>query len=183
MILDALASFLPAGAPPVSLVAGAGQSIQLGNILDLLGSGVGTAPANIIGNATTFGTDMGIGGPRPEIEVAIGTALATATAATANFALQAAPDLGVGGNYQPGTWTTLGETGPIAVANLGAGAVAARFPFLPAFPAGLQPRYLRVICQVPAATAFTAGTVAAVPVTRVRDDYSAKYAASNFKVA
>ena len=67
MRLDSQLSFIPLGAP-VSLVQGTGVSIPSTNIIDLLGQGVGTAPQNIIGNATVFGADVGIGTWRPELE-------------------------------------------------------------------------------------------------------------------
>lgn len=179
MIFDALVSFVPLGAP-LSMVAGAGVSIR-SQVYDMLGAGVGVAPPSIIGNAALFGTDMGVGGKRPELNITIGTTLTTGTAATLNIALQAAPDTAV--TFQPGTWVTLDESGPIAVANLVAGAVPFRTPFIPTFPPGLRPRYLSLLFQVPAATDFTAGTILSALVTMVRDDQANKFAASNFVVA
>ncbi len=183
MITDSQLNFIPIGAP-LSLIAGAGVSIP-SQALDLLGQGVGTAPSgNIIGTASLFGEDAGVGGRRrPELASAIGIALATANAATFNMALQAAPDTGLAGGYQPGTWSTLVETGAIAVAKLTAGTPIGRFPILPAFPANLAPRYLRLLVQVPAATNFSAGTIAFATMTWVRDDQSNKFAAKNFTVA
>lgn len=182
MILDSQLAFVPVGGN-LSMVAGAGVSIPSTNVIDLLGQGVGTAPANIIGNATVFGSDVGIGGLRPQVEVLIGTALTTGSSATLNVAFQAAVDTGSGGGYQPGTWETLVETGPIAAANLTAGQVLARFDFPPAFPAGLNPRYLRLLFQIPSGEDFTAGTVSSAIVTMVRDDQANKYAARNYAVA
>jgi hypothetical protein len=181
---DALLAFVPIGSP-LSLVGGAGVAIPSPNIIDMLGLGVGVAPssASIIGNATLFGTDMGVGGQRPELNVAIGTALTTSTSATLNVALQAAADQGAAGNYQPSTWNTLVETGYMAVGNLTAGAIVARFPWLPAFPANLRPRYLRLLFSPLAATSFTAGTIASALVTTVRDDMAQKFAAKNYTVA
>ena len=173
MRLDAQLAFVPLNAP-LSLVAGAGVAIASTQIIDMLGLGVGMAPQSIIGNVATFGTDMGIGGFRPELEVATGTAFATGNAATLNVAFQAAPDLGAGGNYQPGTWVTLEETGPMAVANLTANTVIARLPWVPAFPAGLRPRFLRLLFSPAAATNFTAGTIAFAIPTFVRDDQANK---------
>ena len=129
---DALIAFVPIGAP-LSLVSGNNVAVQ-SNVIDLLGQGVGQAPANIIGNATVFGQDPGIGQFRPEIDAAVGTALAGST--SINMQLQYAVDSGVGGGYQPGTWNTIAETGAIAIANLTANTVFGRLPFLPAFPAG-----------------------------------------------
>lgn len=177
MITDALVNFIPIGVP-LSIVAGAGIAVPSA-VIDLLGSGVGTAPQNIIGNRTVFGEDVGIGGLRPQMEVLIAQAFATANAATLNVQFQAAVDLGAGGGYQPGTWVTLVETGPIAVALLVAQQKLARFDFPPAFPEGLNPRYLRLNFVVPAATNFTAGSVQA-PVTMVRDDVANKFMANNY---
>lgn len=181
MILDSQLAFIPLGGN-LSLVAGAGINIPSPNTLDLLGVGVGQAPPNIIGNATLFGKDAGIGGKRPQIEVVLSTACTTANAATLNVAFQAAPDTGVGGGYLPGAWTTIEETGPIAVANLTAGQILARFDFQPAFTANLRPRYLRLLFQVPAATNFTAGVAGSAVVTMVRDDLANKFATKNYTV-
>lgn len=178
MILDASLSFVPIGAPQ-SLADVVGDYPST-NLIDLLGQGAGTAPANIIGNATTFGEDAGIGGVRPEINVVVGTSFVSGGGGTLNVKLQAAAD--TAGTYLPGAWQTLGETGPIAVANLASGTVIARFPFLPAFPANLNPRYLRLLFTIATAT-ITAGTIAAALVTMVRDDQANRFAASNFKVA
>lgn len=173
MITDALNNFiLPGANVPILGIAVRSQ------VIDILGSGVGTAPANIIGNRTLFGSDMGIGGVKPEVEVLIGTAFAGGTSLVVAF--QAAPDTGVGGGYLPGTWTTLVETGVILTADLTAGQVLARFDFPPAFPANLNPRYLSLLFT-PVGT-FTAGTIAAAPVTMVRDDQANRYASSNFFV-
>lgn len=181
MFSDALLSFVPLGAP-LSIVAGAGVAVPSSTI-DLLGVGVGVAPTSIIGNATLFGTDMGIGGLRPELDVAIGAAAVTANAATLNLALQAAPDTGAAGNYQPGTWQTLVETGALTAAQLTANQIIARFPWLPVFPQTLRPRFLRLLGQIPAGTNFTGGTIAFALVVTVRDDLANKQAAANFTVA
>jgi hypothetical protein len=183
---DALLAFVPLGSP-LSLVGGAGVAIPSPNVIDLLGAGVGVAPPSIIGNAALFGTDMGIGGARPELEVAIGTAVTTGNSATLNVALQAAADQGAAGNYQPGTWQTIVETGGMAVANLTAGQVIARFPWLPVFPSTLRPRFLRLLFSPiksdGTAVNFTAGTIAFALVTTVRDDLANKQAAKNYSVA
>ncbi|MBB3453899.1 hypothetical protein FHT86_002155 [Rhizobium sp. BK313] len=182
MRLDAMLAFVPLGAP-LSIVGGAGVAIPSTNVIDMLGLGVGQAPQSIIGNVTNFGTDMGIGGFRPELEVAVGTAFTTGNAATLNVAFQAAPDQGAAGGYQPGTWTTLEETGPMAVANLTANQIIARFPWVPAFPANLRARFLRLLFSPAAGTNFTAGTIAFAIPTPVRDDLANKYAARNYTVA
>ncbi len=180
MITDALLSFVPIGAP-LSLAVVV-SDVPSTNIIDLAGTGAGTAPGNgnIIGNATTFGMDVGVGGIRPEINVVVGTAFVSGGGGTVNVKLQAAPDTAV--TYQPGAYTTIAETGALTVANLTAGQVIARFPFLPAFPANLNPRYLRLLFSVATAT-ITAGTIAAALVTMVRDDQANKYASANYRVA
>jgi hypothetical protein len=177
MILDAQLSFVPIGGNLAIL----GAAIPSSNVIDLLGEGVGVAPSSIIGNATVFGAPdaMGVGGPRPELNVTTGTA-AFAGGTSLNVALQGAIDSGVSGGYQPGTWNTFAETGAIVTANLTASLVIARFPWLPPFPANLRPRYLRLLFT-PVGT-FTAGTIASALVTLVRDDYFAKFAAKNYSV-
>ena len=177
MRIDALLSFVPLGAP-LSLIGGSGVTVR-SNVIDLLGQGQGTAPVNIIGTTTLFGTDQGIGTFRPELMVALGN-LAVLGATSYNFALQAAPDAGTP-TYLPGAWTTLAETGAIPIANLTANQVVARFPWLPAFPATLQPRYLSLLMT--AVGVPTQGSIAFALVTLVRDDLANKYAAKNFKVA
>ncbi len=184
---DSLVAFIPIGAP-LSLVAGAGIAIPSSVIIDLLGQGVGTAPTNIIGNATLFGTDMGVGGKRPELNVSVGTAFTGAAGTTLKAALQAAVDQGVGGNYQPGTWTDVESQDNIALANLVAGAVIFRAPWIPTMPAGLRPRYMRLLFspQLAGATPsgnFTAGTISSALVTTTRDDQANKFAARNYSVS
>jgi len=178
MISDALLAFLPLGTNQ-SMVGGAGVSIQIGNIIDLLGVGVGVAPTAIIGNVTTFGAPdaMGVGAERPELQVSVGTAFTTATSATLEVALQAAAD---NGSNQPSTWQYSATSGPLTAAQLTANQVIFRLPWLPPFPATLRPRFLRLYGIIPAATDFTAGTIASALVVPVRDDQFNKYAANNF---
>ena len=171
MRLDAQLAFIPIGGNVPILGAPVAS-----NIIDLLGQGVGQAPGNIIGNRTLFGEDAGIGAFRPEIAAALGAAFVGGT--SLNMALQAAPDTGIGGGYQPGAWTTLGETGAVVTASLVAGAKLGRLPFLPAVPENLNPRYLRLLFT-PIGT-FTAGTIAYAIPTFVRDDQANKFAAKNY---
>ncbi len=178
MILDALVSFTALGVP-LSLVAGDGVATA-SSVIDLLGQGVGTAPANIIGNRALFGEDAGIGGKRAQVEVLVAVAGVTGNSATLNVAFQASADTAV--TYQPAAWTTLVETGPIAVGLLTLGQILARFDFPPAFPANLNPRYLRLLFSPAAATHFTALSVMA-PVTMVRDDQANRYMSNNYAVA
>jgi hypothetical protein len=181
MITDALDQFLGLGVNQ-SMVGAAGASIQIGNIVDLLGLGAGVGPTSqIIGNVTTFGSPdaAGVGGVRPELNVSVGTAFVTATGATLEVALQGAPDLG-SPTFQPGTWQNLGTSGALTAAQLTANEVIMRLPWLPPFPPNLRPRFLRLWGIIPAATDFTAGTIASALVTFVRDDQFQKYAANNF---
>ena len=181
MITDALVAFIPAGSP-LSLI-GAGSATFRSNVIDLLGQGVGTAPLNIIGvTATTFGTDMGVGGKRPEINVTIGTQPVVVAASTLKIALQAAEDQGAGGGYQPSTWVDVVSQDGLTAANLTIGAVPFRVPYLPTFPPGLLPRYLSLQFTLSSLGAFTAGAIASALVTMVRDDQANKFAAKNFRV-
>lgn len=183
MRLDASLAFVPVGSP-LSCVGATGATFY-SNIIDLLGTGVGTAPTVIWGNTTVYGSadGAGVGKIRVEMAVAVGTVFATSDSATLNAQLQYAADAGSGSSYQPGTWDTIVETGAIAASNLTANAVIMRFPWLPPFPFSLRPRYLRLAFVTPASTQFTTGTIAyAVPSTG-RDDYSAWYAAKNYTVA
>jgi hypothetical protein len=168
MFIDALTGFVQPGAP-LSLVAGAGVAVQ-SDTYDILGVGVGNAPPSIIGTATTFGADMGVGGLQPELVVTIGTALVTANSATLNVQLQAAPDTAV--TFQPGTWQTIMESGALTAAQCTAGTRVFRTKFPPTFPANQRPRYYRLNFVMPASENFTAGTIANAIITVVRDDYS-----------
>lgn len=193
MITDALVAFVPIGGN-LSLVGGAGIAIPSTYIYDLLGQGVGTAPQNIIGTRTVFGTDMGVGGKRPELNITIGTALAGTAGTTLKAALQCAVDPGAGSNYTPASnaWIDIDSEDNIGLANVtngaGAGAVIFRSPWIPTFPPGLMPRFLRLLFSpqlagVTPGGSFTAGTIASALVTMVRDDQANKYAAKNFSVA
>lgn len=186
MITDAQLAFVPIGAPLSLVNATPGAAIPSLQTIDLMGSGVGTPPPNIFGsNATVFGQDVGVNDTPPLINVTVGTAATTSTAATLNVQLQAAADQGAAGGYQPSTWNTLGESGVIAVGSLTINTVIARLPFLPSFPANLNPRYIRLLFQVgPSGSGlFTAGTISSALVVMTRDDQANKYAPSNFKVA
>ena len=180
MIIDSTITFVPIGSP-LSLVAGAGVSIASPITVDLLGTGAGTAPQNVIGNVTLFGADAAIGTYKPQIQMNVGTACTTSTSCTLNVAFQGAPDLGTP-TYQPGTWQTFNETGAMTAAQLTAGQEI-RLDFFPVFPITARPRFLRLLFQVPAGADFTAGTISFAIVTLGRDDYSAKQAANNYVVA
>jgi hypothetical protein len=180
MLTDALYAFVPINSN-LSIVAAAGVAVP-SNVVDLLGVGVGQAPQNIIGNATVFGADMGIGDNRALVEAIVGTAFVTANSATLTVALQGAVDTGAAGGYQPGTWQTLVQTPAMAAAQLTAGKIIAKLDFPPAFPDGTLPRFLRLLFQTPTGEYFTAGTIASAIVTMARDDYTEKYAAKNYTV-
>lgn len=185
MRLDSSLAFVPVGSP-LSLVGGAGVSF-VSQVIDLMGVGVGIAPPNIFGSgypSTLWGTDFGIGGKKVQLEVAVGTAFTTATACTLNVQLQGAPDTAT--TYQPGTWQTFVETGPITAAQLTANATIARFDWPPAFPvteAGSRPRYVRLNFGILAAADFTAGTIAFAIPTMVRDDWAIKFQNKNYGVS
>src|SRR5258708_33229733 len=158
MITDALVNFVAPGAP-LSLVGGAGVAFP-SNVYDELGQGVGTAPAVIIGTRSTFGSDMGLGQLKAQVEAVVGVAAVAVGGSTLNVAFQGAPDLGAGGNYQPGTWQTLVETGPLTAAQLTAQQLIARFDFPPAFPPGTLPRYLLLLFSPSAGGSCSPGRMA-----------------------
>ena len=185
MFTDALLNFTAPGTP-LSMVGGAGVSIVMapgGTALDLLGLGVGvlSGSQDIIGTQSAlFGTDFGIGVRKAQLDVVVGTAFTTATAATPNLAFQLAPDDGTG---NPGTWQTVVETGNLTVAQCAANTRIARFDWPPVFPETLRPRFARLLMQFGAGTDLTAGTIAYAIVTTDRDDQSNSRAQRNYSVA
>lgn len=179
MLIDALVSFIGPNTP-LSLIGGAGVAIP-SNVIDLIGAGVGVAPPNIFGNSTVFGMDAGIGQPRMQSEVVVTTAFVTANGASLNIAFQGAPDTGAVGGYLPGAWTTLEETGPMAVALLTLSAIIYRPDWPPAVPPNFRPRFLRLLFQPSAGANFTAGAVLA-PSTMGRDDVANLYQPRNFSL-
>jgi hypothetical protein len=180
MLTDALLNFVPIGGN-LSCVGATGASFPSA-VYDVLGAGAGVAPPNIIGNSALFGSDMGIGDNRPLLNVVVGTAFTTVDAATLEVALQGAPDSGVAGGYQPGTWQTLIQSALLTAAQLTAGAIIARFDFPPAFPANLRPRFYRLLFITPTGTQFTAGTIGSALVTMARDDDNNRFTPNNFVV-
>lgn len=157
MFVDQTITFSSTWQAPQSLAVGATTASTV--TLDVTGAGVGNAPPVVWGTSTSFGADMGIGGGelRPEVRVQVTTAFATSNGATLNVALQSAPD---NGSNSPGTWTTVNETGAIAASALTAG-TALNIPFGPRGAGAALPRFYRLLYQLPAATAFTAGAVVA----------------------
>lgn len=181
MINDALVNFVPIGSP-LSLIAAASATIA-SNVYDQLGQGAGVAPGNIFGvSRSTFGSDLGLGDNRPEINIIVGTSFVFSSGSTLKIALQGAADAGTP-TYQPATWTDIASQDAITAANLVAGAIPMRFPFLPTFPANLLPRFYRLLFTIGSAGACTAGTILSATVTRNRDDWAMKYAQRNFSVA
>lgn len=177
MITDALLAFVPA-ATPLSLVAADGVDIQ-SNVIDLLGAGAGTLVQNFYGNSAVPGQAdaMGVGDPRPEISVLVGTALATGNGATVSIEYQGAPDDGTG---NPGTWQVFAATPFVTAAQGAASTQLCRLPFVPPFPFNERPRFLRLNFNIPAGTHFTAGTISSALVTTTRDDYFVKQQPKNF---
>lgn len=177
MYLDTLNNPLTPGSPQ-TLVGGAGVSIQIGNVVDLLGLGAGVATTGLyIGTAATWGTDFGIGAVKMQLQVVIGTAATTSTSATLDLYWQFAAD---NGSNQPSTWNTCAATGPIAVGSLTANKIIWRPDFPPSFPDNLEPRFMRLLAVVPAATNFTAGTILYAILVPARDDTAEKFAQKNY---
>lgn len=164
-----------------SLIGAAGATVQIGNVIDLLGQGVGTAPANIIGNRSYYGVDPGIGLMKNEVEIDIAAALATGNAATAEFAIQYAPDTGAAGGYLPGTWESANTTGAKAVSEYPAG-TQVRMDLPPAPPDQQlpPPRFVRAVLIVPAATNLSGGTVQFAGIVPARTDFVQKNAPNNY---
>lgn len=182
MLLDAKLAFVPVGAP-LSLIAAAGVDVPSTNVIDLIGPGVGQAMANFFGNSALPGQadGMGVGMMRPELVVAIGTALTAGTGTpTLNVQLQGAPDNGAN---LPGTYQTFGASDEITVAQGTANRIIARLPWLPPWPFNNRPRFLRLNFAIPAGTTFATGTIAYAVVSTVRDDPYHLQAAKNYTVA
>ncbi len=176
MQIDSKLEFVPHASAPQTVVGAAGATITFTGVIDLLGSGTGTAPSNIIGNAALFGDPgEGIGRTKPDIQITIGTAFTTGTAATANFALQYAPDLGTP-TFLPGTWETAAETGAKPVSEMTANQVL-RLAMPPTPPNTPRPRFMQLVMLVPAATNMTAGTVSWAGIVFARDDQANKFGA------
>lgn len=181
MMTDSQLNFVPVNSN-LSIVGATGASFPGPVVIDLLGTGVGTAPQNFTGTRTLFGQDPSIGGIKIQIEAIVGTAFTTADSCTLNMQFQGAPDTGVGGGYLPGTYTTYAETGTISAANLTAGQVL-RLDWPAVFPEGeTLPRYIQLNFATPTGEQFTAGTIASAITTMVRDDQTNKFAAKNFTV-
>lgn len=181
MLTDALLNFVPQG-QIISMVGAAGVAIPIGNPIDILGSGSGTPPANIIGTQSAiFGAETGVGQNKPVVLLTVGTAFTTSNSATLTVAFQGAPDTGSAGGYLPGAWQTYEATATLTAAQLTAGQ-GIRLEWPVTFPDNAEPRFLRLLGVVASATNFTAGTISNAVVTMARDDQSNKYAQRNFNV-
>lgn len=181
-MFDALTAFvLPGG--NFSLVAGAGVTVQIGQTYDLLGQGVGTAPANIIGVNRLggfYGVDPGMTKMKPELEIDF--AVSPAGTGTFQYGVQYAPDTGAAGGYQPGTWETVIETGGDAATEYGT-ANPVRLDLPPAPPATPQPRYIRLVMIPASGDNLTAGAVSFAGIVMARTDLVNANAPSNYTVA
>jgi hypothetical protein len=178
MLTDSLVNFLPYGSN-LAITSAAVRS----NIYDELGLGIGvTAPVagTIIGNASVFGADLGVGRERPLLISAIGTTFAGS--GTLTIAVQGAIDAGGG---IPGPWQTFVQSPAYTVAQLVANGPAnsgfiGRFDWPPEYPDGFNPRFISLLFT-PSAT-FTAGTIAWSMVTMSTPTLNNKFAAANFAV-
>jgi hypothetical protein len=162
-----------------SLVASAASVPSTGTI-DFAGVGVGNAPTNTFGTATVFGEDIGIGDgvSPPNLTCIVGTTFVTVNAGTLNVQLQESVDSGPNGTppYSPNAWTTIVETGALAVGVLTNGTKIAEFTIPPRAPGQAFPRFFRLNYVV--ANAFTAGTIGFAGIATGRDDvpfYPAAY--------
>ncbi len=179
MLIEAKTIFQPFNTP-LSLVTGVAATIACAVPYDALGTGFGTPPQVIIGRSTAspavFGSDLGVGLRKIEIQANIGTPVA---GSTIEMAFQIAQDTGAPGGYQPGPWQTVSTTGAQLAANLTAG-VPLRMAWPVAFPEGFSPRFAQVVFIT--GGQITAGTISAAFVTMERDDYSVKYQPNNYDV-
>jgi hypothetical protein len=178
MLHDNLLDFLPVGSN-LSCVGAPGASFP-SNVYDILGVGVGLPPPNIIGvQNATFGSDTGNGLLRPRVLINVGTAFATADAATLTVQFQGAPDTGAAGGYQPGAYQTFEQSPVLTAAQLTAGQeIVMDWPA--AFPANEQPRFLRLLFTTPAGEQFTAGTISSAITTLGPDEATNRFAQRNF---
>lgn len=163
-------------------LAVAPSSVPSQNVLDWLGQGVGQAPVNAFGvTNAVFGQDIGIGDGMspPNILCTVGTAFATADAATLQVQLQESVDSGAAGvpPYSPNAWLTIVETDALPASVLLAGTKIAEFTIPPRRPGQNMPRFFRLLYVIATGT-FSAGTIAYAGIITGRDDnptYPASY--------
>lgn len=169
---------LVAPGSPLSLVGVASARSQ---IYDFAGVGAGNAPPNIFGNVALFGQPDAQGIPlyRMEWEILLGAANFVGAGVSLNIQLQYAADLGTP-TYQPNTWITQIESGPIVVGSLLANLPIFKAPMVPPFPANLRPRFVS-LNFVMTGGMFTTGSIAEARQVPGRDDLSNRYQAANYK--
>lgn len=177
---DALLNFVQPGGSATA-VGSAGAVVPIGNVIDLLGNGSGSAPTSIIGNVSTFGHDPGIGRVKPVVQIIVGTSFTTANSATAVFALQYAADAG-SPSYVPGTWYISSATEPHAASVMVAGA-RINMGFTPAPPEVPRPRFIRLVLIVPSATNFNAGAINFAGPVMVADTLAFRQQPRNYAAA
>lgn len=109
--------------------------------------------AENIGLMTRFGQDLGIGNGvgAPRVVGIVGTAFVTANVATLTVKFQ--------GSTDSTTWDTYIETTALGASVLTANAKVFDFAW-PQVPKGFSnPRYIRLLYDLPGSTSFTAGTI------------------------
>lgn len=145
------------------------------NVIDLTGG-----QTLIIGNASAFGEDLGIGDgvAIPKIGVYVGSiGIATTNSATLNIAFQGNA---VASSAADANWITYIETGPIAASHLDPYALIAAFDWPKVQVEAAMPRWVRLFYQVATGT-FTTGTLSAYVMLQ-RDDWQTPKYPSNFVV-
>ena len=151
------------------------------NLYDVTGAGSGNAPnmifgVNALGVQQTAGFDIGTGDSamRPTLLLDVNTTFTAAGAGTLTVQIQAAPD---NGSNVPGTYTTIVETGALALAQLTAGTLFA-IPIPGLAPKEALPRFYRVNYVV-ATGPMTAGAISASillnPPTQINVQYPANF--------
>lgn len=149
------------------------------NVIDLAGLGSGNTVTNIIGNATVFGMDIGVGDVPGTPKLLVSTIAAFVGGTSINVQFQGAIDNGSG---SPGTWNTYAESGAILTASLTANTQILKIdvPEVIPDPGGPLPRFLRLNYLV--VGTYTGGTINA-DIIRDRQDWTAGKYPSNFAVA
>jgi hypothetical protein len=150
------------------------------SIIDLSGLGSGNTMTNIIGNATAWGEDIGVGDVpgTPKLMITLGSTN-WATGTSLNVQFQGAPD----SSGSPGTYVTYAESGVILTAALLANAVIFKVDVPEVQPeGGPLPRFLR-LNYVVAGSNFTNAVIQFAGIVRTRQDWTAKFYPSGFSVA
>lgn len=134
----------------------------------------------IIGNASAFGAEMGVGdGPAlPKVGVYCTQSLTTTNSATLSIQFQGNA---VASSAADGNWITYIEVPDLAAANLLVSTAIAKFDYPVRRVAATMPRYIR-LNYVPATGQFSTGSASAYIMLQ-REDYEAKFYPSGFTVA